>query len=481
MKYLPTTPPPKNSKTHRSKASFFQAVRQAFTNPVPPALDPDIATLGLPILGICYGMNLLVQRYSGVIAKGVSGEYGEAELTLVEESLLLSQVPIRSKIWMSHQDTVQKLPAEFKVLGTTATNPYAAIQYKNVYGVHFHPEVHESQYGIQILKNFAYRICGCQGTWTIGPDWLNEHIKKIQKQVGPEKVLCGISGGVDSLVSAVLFQKAIGNRLTSIFVDHGLLRYGEHFEIPKLLREKYKLNVELMDARQEFLEALKGLEDPEEKRKAIGRTFIQVFERRAKQSQIPYLGQGTLCSDIIESQQSNEASRLIKSHHNVGGLPKNMTLKIIEPLRQLFKHEVRKLGQQLGLAEDILFRQPFPGPGLAIRILGQVSQDRIHKLQLADKIAMDELKKAGLEQKIWQSFVVLLPIKTVGVMGDQRTYGEVVSLRAVSGQDGMTADWYRIPFEILSRISTRITNEVLGITRVVYDITSKPPSTIEWE
>ena len=446
--------------------------------------DQKLFELGIPILGICYGMQLITHMLNGKVSPAENREYGHAELKIKEYSHLLSGVKNNSTVWMSHGDLIKKLPAGFKTTAFTNNSPIAAIEnsIKKIYGLQFHPEVVHTSEGTKLLNNFIFDICKCIKNWKI--DSLAEYaIANIKTQVGDGNVLCGLSGGVDSSVVAMLVQKAIGDRLTCIFVDNGLLRTGEREKVENSFRDNFHINLDVVDASDRFLNKLKGVNDPEKKRKIIGNTFIEVFEEEAKRlGNFEYLAQGTLYPDVIESVPFNGGpSEVIKSHHNVGGLPEKMHLKLVEPLRELFKDEVRRLGHEIGLPDKMINRQPFPGPGLAIRIIGNVTKQRLNILREADKIILEEIKEAGLYDKLWQAFAVLLPIKTVGVMGDARTYENVIAIRAVTSIDGMTADWAHLPYELLGRISNRIINEVKGINRVVYDISSKPPGTIEWE
>lgn len=443
--------------------------------------DEEILHLGIPILGICYGMQLVAHLCGGQVERGDHSEYGKAEMNVVFDSVLFQEIPKTSVAWMSHGDMVTKLPAGFEKVGTSLLCPIAAMQNvkRHLYGVQFHPEVQHSEYGFQLLRNFVFDICGCEDTWNM-ENFIEIEIEKIRKKVGNKKVLCALSGGVDSSVVAVLVHKAIGDQLTCMFVDHGLLRKGEAEQVMETFTKRFHMNVVKIDAKKRFLTKLAGVSDPEQKRKIIGNEFIYCFdEEAAKLKGIDFLAQGTLYTDIIES--GTVTAQTIKSHHNVGGLPEDMEFELIEPLNTLFKDEVRALGTQLGLADDIVWRQPFPGPGLAIRILGDVTEDKLHIVRESDAILREEIKNAGLEREIWQYFTVLTNIRSVGVMGDQRTYDFVVGIRAVTSIDGMTSDWARIPWEVLEKISVRIVNEVLHVNRVIYDITSKPPATIEWE
>jgi len=438
----------------------------------------------LPVLGICYGMQVLTKQLGGQITPGTRHEYGHAILHLSEvDSPLFASLPSSTPVWMSHGDQVQEMPPDFTTLAYTETSPFAVMgNGKGIFGLQFHPEVVHTPEGKTILRNFVYQICGCQGNWTIG-NFIDESISSIREQVGKGKAISALSGGVDSSVVATLIHRAIGDQLTCIFVDHGLLRREEVERTFNVFRLNLGMNIIHVDASERFLKRLQGITDPEMKRKAIGEEFIKVFEEEAnKIGKVDFLAQGTLYPDVIESASSgSKASAKIKTHHNVGGLPAKMTLNLLEPLRYLFKDEVRQVGLELGLPEEMVWRQPFPGPGLAIRIIGEVTREKLEILRAADWIVMNEIKKAKLYRQLWQSFAILTDVKSVGVMGDFRTYGYLVSVRAVTSNDAMTADWARLPYDLLAQISNRIVNEVPGVNRVVYDITSKPPSTIEWE
>ncbi len=456
-----------------------------------PKADPKVLETGLPVLGICYGLQFMTHHLGGRVVPAAAREYGHAEVNVTDETPLFAGLPATMSVWMSHGDHAETLAPGFRVTARTA-NAVAAIadESRKMWAVQFHPEVAHTRQGMELLKNFAVDICGCTQDWT--PEhFIATTVAKIREQVGPTgHAICGLSGGVDSSVAAVLVARAIGDRLTCIFVNNGVLRKDEFAKVQKTMREELHLNVVAVDASERFLTKLAGVTDPETKRKAIGGEFIAVFDDEAKKifeaekssgEEVAWLVQGTLYPDVIESASVHGPSHVIKSHHNVGGLPEDMKLKLIEPLRDLFKDEVRRIGRDLQMPEDILERQPFPGPGLAVRILGEVTPERVAILQEADAICTAEIKKAGLYRKVWQSFAVLLPIKTVGVMGDQRTYAYTCAIRAVESEDGMTADWAALPYEVLRSISSRIVSEVRGINRVVYDITSKPPGTIEWE
>jgi GMP synthase (glutamine-hydrolysing) len=456
----------------------------------PPA-DARVFELGLPVLGICYGLQFMVHTLGGKVRPADKREYGHAEVDIIAESQLFKGIARRQSVWMSHGDEALELPPGFELTAKT-TNAVAAIQNvaKKWYAVQFHPEVHHTRQGTEILKNFIFTICGAKPTWT-PQHFINSAVEQIKQQVGSGRAICALSGGVDSSVAAALVDRALRDakgksRLTSIFVNNGVLRKNEFEKVQRTLRDKLGLHLDAVDATDRFLGKLKGVTDPEKKRKIIGNEFIKVFEREARriekdEGKVKWLVQGTLYPDVIESRSVRGPSQVIKSHHNVGGLPEKMKLKLIEPLKDLFKDEVRKIGRDLGIPEEILQRQPFPGPGLAVRVLGEVTPERLTLLRECDDIVVSEIKNAGLYTKIWQSFAVLLPVMSVGVMGDMRTYAYTCAIRAVSSEDGMTADWVALPHEVLKRISNRIVNEVKGVNRVVYDITSKPPGTIEWE
>jgi len=449
-----------------------------------PQCVAGLFEVGVPILGICYGMQVMTAALGGRVARAPEREYGYATVAAIGDGLLLANIPSDLRVWASHGDFVASPPKGFKVCATSANAPVVAMEdsTRNCYGVLFHPEVAHTEHGTEILRNFAATICDCTGDWTMA-SFISDTTAQIRETVGDTaKVICGLSGGVDSTVAAVLVHRAIGDRLTCIFVDNGLLRLDEAKQIQQRYVNKLRLQVVFKDASDLFLDRLSGVIDPELKRKIIGATFIEVFEKSAATlGQVDYLVQGTLYPDVIESVSVVGPSAAIKSHHNVGGLPDNLPFALIEPLRELFKDEVRGVGTELGLEDEFVWRQPFPGPGLAVRILGEVTRERVTLLQKADAIVLEEIRRAGLYREVWQSFAVLLPVQSVGVMGDERTYESTAVVRAVESRDGMTADWARLPHELLAMISSRIVNEVQGINRVVYDISSKPPSTIEWE
>lgn len=446
-----------------------------------PRCDQEVFNLNIPIFGICYGMQLTTYMLNGQVSHATSREYGNTRLFIDKSEGLFAQLSGETQVWMSHGDYVSAAPEGFAVTAHTNSTPVAAIadEQRKIYGVQFHPEVVHTPEGMKMIRNFLFTTCGCKGDWDMG-SYVDIAVKQIREQVGNKKVLCALSGGVDSSVAAVLVHKAIGDQLTCVFVNHGFLRKGEAEQVVKTFREGFNMNLVYAEVVDRFLARMEGITEPEQKRKIIGEEFIRVFEAEsAKLGDIEFLVQGTLYPDVIESGTATAA--VIKSHHNVGGLPEDMKFQLIEPLRDLFKDEVRALGRELNLPEDIVGRQPFPGPGLAIRIIGEVTEERLEILREADAIVHQEIKLAGLYNKVWQSFAVLPAMKSVGVMGDERTYAYTVGLRVVSSEDGMTADWVRLPYEVIDSISRRIVNEVKGVNRIVYDVTSKPPSTIEWE
>lgn len=452
--------------------------------PRAPLCDPMLFTLGIPVLGICYGMQLTATMLDGMVKPGRAREYGNARISLTDRRSLFHGLPRRLDVWMSHGDQVLQMPAGFRVLAHTSTCPVAAMANprRKIYGLQFHPEVVHTRHGTDILQRFIFDICGCRRNWRM-TQFIAESIRAIRRKVGRNQVVCGLSGGVDSAVVAVLLHKAIGRQLHCIFVDNGLLRYDEARQVEDAFVKAFGIDLHVAHAQAQFLDDLKGVVDPEQKRKAIGKRFIDVFAAKARRlGNIRFLAQGTLYPDVIESASPiGGPSATIKSHHNVGGLPPDLKFQLIEPLRELFKDEVRALGRKLGMPEAIINRQPFPGPGLAVRIIGEVTAERVTLLQQADLRVQEEIAAYDKNHRVWQAFAVLLPVKSVGVMGDGRTYENTVVIRAVTSQDGMTADWVRLPHDLLARLSNRIINEVRGVNRVVYDISSKPPATIEWE
>jgi GMP synthase (glutamine-hydrolysing) len=449
-----------------------------------PSCDPGIYELGVPVLGICYGQQLMAQQLGGVVEKAEAREYGRAALHVEKAHPLFAGLGDADRnVWMSHGDRVLRLPEGFEVIATSANSPFAAVAHrtKPLVGVQFHPEVQHTEGGDALLRNFALGMCGARPNWTVDA-FVEDAVRRVRAQVGAGRAICGLSGGVDSSVAAALVHRAIGDQLTCIFVDHGLLREGERAEVERTLRENLHIKLVTVDASERFLAALAGVRDPERKRRIIGHLFIEVFEAQAARlGGADFLVQGTLYPDVIESVSVRGPSATIKTHHNVGGLPERMRLALVEPLRELFKDEVRAAGRQLGLPHAMVGRHPFPGPGLAIRVIGEVTRERLAILRRADAILIEEIRRAGWYDQIWQAFAVFLPIQSVGVMGDERTYENTIALRCVSSADAMTADWSRLPHELLATISNRITNEVKGVNRVVYDVSSKPPATIEWE
>ncbi|MFZ7120586.1 MAG: glutamine-hydrolyzing GMP synthase [Eubacteriaceae bacterium] len=446
-----------------------------------PVCNKEIFNLGIPILGICYGAQLMAHSLGGYVEQPTVREYGRRKVTVIDSSSIISKDMNDTVVWMSHTDYIKDVPKDFIITAKTDTCPVAVMENKNsnLFGVQFHPEVEHTQMGKEFLTNFLYNVCKCKGDWTMH-NYVQEQIKAIKEEVGNKKVLCALSGGVDSSVAAVLVHKAIGDNLTCIFVDHGLLRKDEGDQVEAIFKYRFNMNFIRVNTQERFLNKLKGITDPETKRKIIGEEFIRVFEEEAnKLKDMDYLLQGTIYPDVIESGSKDAA--VIKSHHNVGGLPEDLSFKLVEPLRNLFKDEVRAVGEELEIPKDIVWRQPFPGPGLAIRIIGEITNEKLDILREADFVFRDEIKKAGLNNEIWQYFAVLPGNRSVGVMGDERTYDYTIGLRAVTSSDGMTSDWARIPHDVLESISNRIVNEVKHVNRIVYDITSKPPSTIEWE
>ena len=448
-----------------------------------PALDPGLLELGIPVLGICYGMQLVARELGGTVESAEVGEYGRSQLTVHDRGRLLAETPTDQACWMSHRDTVFKAPPGFEALASSTASPVAAIESeaRQIYGIQFHPEVVHTPYGQQVLRNFLINICGADGTWS-ARSVIDDQIEKIRAQVGDGRAICALSGGVDSSVAAVLVHRAIGDQLTCVFVDHGLMRKNEADQVIAAFTDYFRVPLVAVHAEQRYLERLKGVTDPEQKRKIIGSEFIRIFEEEAEKLEgVKFLVQGTLYSDVIESG-GGTGTATIKSHHNVGGLPEDLEFELVEPLRTLFKDEVRAVGAELGMPERMVWRQPFPGPGLGIRIVGgEVTKEKLDILREADSILQDEIRKAGLYRELWQSFCVLPDIRAVGVQGDNRTYGHVIAIRAVTSDDAMTADWARLPYDLLEQIASRMINQIRPVGRVVLDITSKPPGTIEWE
>lgn len=452
--------------------------------PKAPLPDPGIFELGVPVLGICYGIQLMGKLLGGRVAKGDRREYGHGNLRITKPGRLFSKLPRKLKVWNSHGDKLIALPSGFVAIGATENSTFAAIEdrKRNFFGIQFHPEVFHTEHGVDILRNFLVTVCRASQAWTTD-DFIQRAIADIRDKVGKDRVLLGLSGGVDSSVAAALIHRAIGRQLTCVFVDNGLLREGERDAVESLYKRNFKIDLRVVDASALFLRRLKGVIDPEKKRKIIGNTFVEVFERSLKQvGSAKFLAQGTLYPDVIESVAiAGNPAALIKSHHNVGGLPERMKLELLEPLRELFKDEVRAVGSALGLPREVVWRQPFPGPGLGVRVVGEITKARLDVLRRADSIVQEEMKASGWYWKVWQSFAVFLPVKSVGVVGDERNYADIIALRVVESKDAMTADWTRLPYDLLQQISSRITNEVAGVSRVVLDISSKPPATIEWE
>ncbi len=480
---VPGTVSAEEVRRRAPRGLIFSGGPASVYEPGAPHPDPGLYDLGLPVLGICYGMQLLAHDLGGQVAPASRREYGAAQLEIDEAAGLFDGIPTETAVWMSHGDVITSLPDGFRPVAHSLNSPYAAIAGPGGrFGIQFHPEVVHTPAGKQLLANFLTRVCGCAPTWEPA-SFVNGAIADIRARVGSGRVICALSGGVDSAVAATLVHRAVGDQLTCVFVDNGLLRRAEAERVVDVMSRQLRISLVHVDAAESFLGALAGVTDPEEKRRRIGRTFIEVFESEARRlGDIDFLAQGTVYPDVIEStSHDTHHARTIKTHHNVGGLPSDLRFQLVEPLRHLFKDEVRRVGLELGLPEDVVWRQPFPGPGLAIRVIGEVTRERLEVLRAADWIVIDEVKRSGLYRKVWQSFAILTPVSSVGVMGDGRTYANVVAIRIVESDDAMTADWARVPYDVLALISRRIVNEVPGVNRVVYDISSKPPSTIEWE
>lgn len=470
-------------KSSAPKGLILSGGPSSVYDPDAPTIPREVFESRVPVLGVCYGMQLMAHQLGGAVMKGEKREFGSAILLIKSPVLLFKGFKARSTVWMSHGDSVKKMPPGFESIAYTENTQVAVMAdaQRRFFGVQFHPEVVHTPQGKELLRNFVFEICRCKGDWTPA-SFVESQIEQIRNRVGSDRVLCGLSGGVDSTVTAVLMHKAIGDQLLCVFVNNGLLRKGESEQVERAFREQFRIPMRYVDASDAFLALLSGVTDPEHKRKAIGHCFIQIFEQEAKeQGPFKFLAQGTLYPDVIESTSTKGPSATIKTHHNVGGLPINLSFELVEPMRELFKDEVREVGRFLGIPDPFVSRHPFPGPGLAVRVLGEVTRERLAILREADAIMVEEIQKAGWYHKIWQAFVVLLPVQSVGVMGDNRTYENVAAVRMVHSEDGMTADWVHLPYEVLARISNRIINEVRGINRVAYDISSKPPATIEWE